>query len=112
MNAPSIILYIFGLGLLLLCSSFFSGSETALSALTKTQVHRIRGDKRKSSRAIINFLDEPRRLFITVLFGNTLVNMAFISITGSLIYNDLFKAKKIGALMREMRNASLKKKQT
>ena len=93
MNVTSIILYLIGLGLLLLCSSFFSGSETALSALTQTQVQRIRGDKKKSSRAIINFLDEPRRLFITVLFGNTLVNMAFISITGTLIYNNLFKGK-------------------
>jgi len=96
MNATSIILYLIGLVLLLLCSSFFSGSETALSALTKTQVQRIRGDKKKSSRAIINFLDEPRRLFITVLFGNTLVNMAFISITGSIIYNDLFKGTRPG----------------
>jgi putative hemolysin len=96
MNITSIILYLVVLGLVLLGSSFFSGSETALSALTKTQLQRIRGDKKKSSKAIINFLDEPRRLFITVLFGNTLVNMAFISITGSLIYNELFKAKRPG----------------
>lgn len=96
MNATAIILYLIGLGLLLLCSSFFSGSETALSALTKTQIQRIRGDKKKSSRAIINFLDEPRRLFITVLFGNILVNMAFVSITGSFIYNDMFKGKRPG----------------
>jgi CBS domain containing-hemolysin-like protein len=78
------------------CSSFFSGSETAMTALSKGQVQRIRGDGEKSSSTIIRFLDEPRRLFITVLFGNTLVNMAFISITGSLIFHNLFKQKNLG----------------
>ena len=77
------------------CSAFFSGSETALTALTKGQVQRIRGDGKKTSSTIINFLDEPRRLFITVLFGNTLVNMAFVSITGSLIFHNLFKRKNL-----------------
>lgn len=96
MSAISIFLHFVGLGLLLMCSSFFSGSETALTALTKTQIQRIRGDKKKSSGAIINFLDNPRRLFITVLFGNILVNMAFVSITGSLIYLHLFSGKKAG----------------
>ncbi|MBN1221729.1 MAG: HlyC/CorC family transporter, partial [Candidatus Aminicenantes bacterium] len=82
-----------GITLLLLCSAFFSSTETALSALSKIQILRIRKDKRKSSKAIVRFLDEPRRLFISVLFGNTLVNMAFVSITGSLIYNNIFKGK-------------------
>ncbi|MGA1824863.1 MAG: hemolysin family protein [bacterium] len=93
MNLSEIIPYFIGLGLLLLCSSFFSGSETALTALTITQIQRMRGDKKKSSHAILRFLDDPRRLFITVLFGNTLVNMSFVSITGMLIYNSLFRGR-------------------
>ena len=96
MPISTIFIYILGLGFLLLCSSFFSGSETALSALTMPQVQRLKQEKRKSSRAITRFLDEPRRLFITVLFGNTLVNMAFVSIAGALIYNDLFQGKYLG----------------
>jgi putative hemolysin len=80
----------------MVCSSFFSGSETALTALSKVEIHRIRGDRKKSSLSIVKFLDEPRRLFITVLFGNTLVNMAFVSIIGSLIFNDLFKRENPG----------------
>jgi putative hemolysin len=93
MPISTIFFNILGLGFLLLCSSFFSGSETALSALTMPQIQRLKQDKRKSSRAITRFLDEPRRLFITVLFGNTLVNMAFVSIAGALIYNDVFQGK-------------------
>jgi len=54
------------------------------------------GTAKKSSATIIRFLDEPRRLFITVLFGNTLVNMAFVSITGSLIFHNLFKRENLG----------------
>jgi putative hemolysin len=96
MNIISLVFHFFGLGLLLMCSSFFSGTETGLTALSKAQIQRIREDKKKSSGAIIRFLDEPRRLFITVLLGNTLVNMAFVSITGSLIYNDLFKGRSPG----------------
>ena len=96
MNIAEIFRYFIGLCLLLLCSSFFSGSETALTALTMTQIQRLRGEKKKSSQAIISFLDDPRRLFITVLFGNTLVNMAFVSITGILIYDTIFKRKTPG----------------
>lgn len=70
-------------------SAFFSGSETAFSALTKAQIQRIRNEKKGISAHIIRFIDEPRRFFITVLFGNTLVNIAFITITGSLIYHEL-----------------------
>jgi putative hemolysin len=92
----SIVIHFFGLTLLMACSSFFSGSETAMTALSKGQVQRIRGDGKKSSSTIVRFLDEPRRLFITVLFGNTLVNMAFVSITGSLIFHNLFKRENPG----------------
>jgi len=96
MDIFSIILHFVGLGLLLLCSSFFSGSETALSALSRAHLQRMRGEPGPAARAVVRFLDEPRRLFITVLFGNTLVNMAFISITGSLVYNRLFRGGQPG----------------
>jgi len=84
---------ILGLCFLLFLSAFFSGSETALSALTRIQIERMRGEEGARGSAVIKFLDEPRRLFITVLFGNTLVNLAFISITGSLIYDSLFRGQ-------------------
>lgn len=96
MSTLSLFLYFFGMAFLMACSSFFSGSETALTALSKVEIHRIRADRKKTSLSIVKFLDEPRRLFITVLFGNTLVNMAFVSITGSLIFKNLFKGENPG----------------
>ena len=97
MDITQLIAYVGGVGLLMLCSAFFSGSETALSALTRTQVQRMRREGTGGSAAVVRFLDEPRRLFITVLFGNTLVNMAFVTITGALIYDTLFKGRHPGA---------------
>ncbi len=96
MEFSSLILYFLLLVFLMTFSAFFSGSETALSALTRTQIQRMRRDGKKNSVAVIRFLDNPRRLFITVLFGNTLVNMAFISIMGALIYDELFKGRNLG----------------
>ena len=68
--------YLIGLVGLLILSGFFSGSETALCALTRVQIEKIRL-KRGSTSAIVNFVDNPRRLFITVLLGNNLVNVTF-----------------------------------
>ena len=84
--------HLIGLGLLLIGSAFFSSSETALCSLTKVQIQRLREDNRKSSVAIVDFLDNPRRLFITVLLGNTFVNIAFVSITSIMLFDLLGKA--------------------
>jgi len=76
---------VIGLGTLLLFSAFFSGSETALCALSRAQLERLRLEKKKSSLAIVRFLDNPRRLFITILLGNTFINTAFAILTTSII---------------------------
>ncbi len=76
MDVVPLLPYLIGLAGLLILSGFFSGSETALCALTRVQIERIRLEKRGES-AIVNFIDNPRRLFITVLLGNNLVNVAF-----------------------------------
>lgn len=68
--------YFIGLVGLLILSGFFSGSETALCALTRVQIEKLRLERGKTS-AIVNFVDNPRRLFITVLLGNNLVNVSF-----------------------------------
>ena len=76
MEVVPLLPYLIGLPGLLVLSGFFSGSETALCALTQVQIERIRIEKGSTS-AIVNFVDNPRRLFITVLLGNNLVNVAF-----------------------------------
>ena len=83
MEVP-LLLYLIGLVGLLILSGFFSGSETALCALTRVQVEKIRL-KRGNASAIVNFIDNPRRLFITVLLGNNLVNVTFAILVARLV---------------------------
>ena len=98
--------YLIGLTGLLVLSGFFSGSETALCALTQVQIERIRVEKGTTS-AIVNFVDNPRRLFITVLFGNNLVNVAFAILMLSFIGNVLPYSESIRFVIALALNVSL-----
>jgi len=60
---------------LLLLSFFFSGSETALFSLKNTDLERLKHDLAPSSRLIVQLMQRPKRLLITILTGNTLVNV-------------------------------------
>lgn len=62
--------------LLLSMSAFFSGSETALFSLTSFDLQKLRNSQHPRSRSIHELLEEPRRLIISLLCGNELVNIA------------------------------------
>ena len=60
-------------------SAFFSGSETALFNLKRNDVDQLKHDLAPSSRLIVRLLTTPKRLLITILTGNTIVNVALAS---------------------------------
>ncbi|MES9992444.1 MAG: hemolysin family protein [Candidatus Thiodiazotropha sp.] len=62
--------------LLLSLSAVFSGSETALFSLSRIDLQKLRHSRDKHSESIHAMLDEPRRLIISILCGNELVNIA------------------------------------
>ena len=62
--------------LLLALSAVFSGSETALFSLSRIDLQKMRQRRGKHSEQIHAMLDEPRRLIISILCGNELVNIA------------------------------------
>jgi CBS domain containing-hemolysin-like protein len=62
--------------LLLFASAVFSGSETALFSLSRTDLQQLRHRRDPHSESIHAMLDEPRRLIISILCGNELVNVA------------------------------------
>jgi CBS domain containing-hemolysin-like protein len=62
--------------LLLSLSAVFSGSETALFSLSRIDLQKLRQTRDKHSESIHAMLDEPRRLIISILCGNELVNIA------------------------------------
>jgi len=72
--------------LLLASSAVFSGSETALFSLSRIDLQKLRHARSKESESIHAMLDEPRRLIISILCGNELVNIASaVNMTGILL---------------------------
>jgi CBS domain containing-hemolysin-like protein len=61
---------------LLLSSAIFSGSETAMFSLSRIDLQKLRNTRDSHSESIHAMLDEPRRLIISILCGNELVNIA------------------------------------
>ncbi|MCP5428604.1 MAG: DUF21 domain-containing protein, partial [Chromatiaceae bacterium] len=71
---------------LLASSAVFSGSETALFSLSRIDLQKLRQSRNKYSESIHAMLDEPRRLIISILCGNELVNIASaVNMTGILL---------------------------
>ena len=68
------------ISLLLFFSALFSGAETAFFSMTKIHLKKIEKNKDSKSKKIINLLKKPRRLLITILLGNTLVNITASSL--------------------------------
>ncbi|MGB5259324.1 MAG: hemolysin family protein [Gammaproteobacteria bacterium] len=62
--------------LLLFGSAFFSGSETALFSLSRLDLQKLRRERHRHSETLHALLDQPRRLIISILCGNELVNIA------------------------------------
>lgn len=63
------------IALLLVLSAFFSGSETAFFSLSKIHIKKLERSNSKSAKRILSLLSKTRQLLITVLLGNTLVNI-------------------------------------
>ena len=71
---------------LLFASAIFSGSETALFSLSRIDLQKLRQTRHRDSESIHAMLDEPRRLIISILCGNELVNIASaVNMTGILL---------------------------
>jgi len=73
---PSMIFRVTLLFVLLFCSAFFSGSETALFSLSRLDLQQLRRQRNPQSEALHALLDQPRRLIISILTGNELINIA------------------------------------
>lgn len=70
---------VFRLGLqviLFCCSSFFSGSETALFSLSPLDLQKLHRKGHRHAGTLKTLLENPRQLIISILCGNELVNIA------------------------------------
>lgn len=83
------IAYLFSLIFLILLSGFFSGVETALMSVGLVKVKALLKQNKKGSAALSRIKSNPRRLIITILIGNNLVNIGAASLA-TVFFMDLF----------------------
>ena len=78
-------LFVFMMGL----SGFFSRSETSLFSLSDIQLEQMRRDQHPRIGLIQRLLSQPRRLIITILIGNELVNVTASVISAAIVIKAL-----------------------
>lgn len=72
--------------LLILCSAFFSGSETALTAASRPLMHQLEQSGEDERAGTVNrLLDSKERLIGAILLGNNLVNILASALATSLM---------------------------
>ena len=78
------------------CSAFFSGSETALTAVSRARMYALEQAGNRRARLVRRLREEKDRLISTLLIGNTFVNIACASLA-TVMFLKLFGAES-GAL--------------
>ena len=64
------------LGILILISAYFSGSETGMMSLNRYRLRHLEKEKHKGAKRVSKLLKRPDRLIGLILIGNNLVNIA------------------------------------
>lgn len=70
---------------LMVLSAFFSSSEVSLFSLNQVQLEQMRRDQNPRIKLIQEMLSQPRRLIVTLLIGNELVNVAASVISAAVV---------------------------
>lgn len=80
----TILIQIVVLVILLIGSSFFSASETALMSLSKIRIRHMQDEGIKGAKLVASLIDDSNKLLTSILIGNNVVNIAATSISTSL----------------------------
>jgi len=71
--------------LLLIVSAFFSGSETALTAVSRGRMHQLEKDGSHAARDVNRLVANRERMIGAVLLGNTFINILASSLATQLL---------------------------
>jgi len=80
------------LGILIVFSAYFSGSETGIMSLNRYRLRHLEKQKHKGAKRVSKLLDRPDRLIGLILIGNNLVNIAasaIATIIGLRLFGDM-----------------------
>ena len=80
-----ILLTVLAIIVLIALSGFFSGSETALTAVSRARMHAMEREGSANAANVNKLLETPEQIIGTVLLGNNLVNILASSLTTSLL---------------------------
>ena len=80
-------MYIAVFVLLLIASAFFSSSETAFLSLDEIKLRQIESMDLPAAKRVVTLLADPHKLLVTILVGNTLVNIAASAVLADFFYN-------------------------
>ncbi len=69
---------IFVLLVLLILSALISGAEVAFFSLSKTDLDQALADKSKKKRAVVEQLENPKKLLATILIANNFINILIV----------------------------------
>ena len=64
------------LGVLILCSAYFSSSETGMMSINRYRLKHLINEKHRAAMRVDRLLSRPDRLIGLILIGNNLVNIA------------------------------------
>jgi len=80
------------LGILILISAYFSGSETGMMSLNRYRLRHLEKQNHKGAKRVSRLLDRPDRLIGLILIGNNLVNIAasaIATVIGLRLFGDM-----------------------
>jgi Mg2+/Co2+ transporter CorB len=83
-----------GIVLLLFVSGFFSGSETALTAVSRGLMHQLEKDGSRRARDVNALLSDREGLIGAILLGNTFINI-LVSSLATLLLQETFGARTV-----------------
>lgn len=72
------------IAVLIMGAGFFAGSETALFSLTRVEREAMAHKDAAAGRRVIKLLDDPRRVIVTIILGNELINITASTITANI----------------------------
>jgi Mg2+/Co2+ transporter CorB len=78
-------LAIAGIGVLLLISGFFSGAETALTAVSRGLMHQLEKEGSRRARDVNKLLSDREGMIGAILLGNTFINILVSSLATTLL---------------------------
>ncbi|HEY1587400.1 MAG TPA: CNNM domain-containing protein, partial [Polyangia bacterium] len=99
MDASFLVERLLAIGGLLLASAFFAGSETALFSLSRLQRDAMATREDRSSRRVSQMLMHPRRLIVTIIVFNELINIANSSVAATVVAGALPRVRELGQVV-------------